>query len=114
MIDAVRFGSMTVDGVRYGSDLIILPDGVRDGWRRREGHRLRWEDLRESVEAARPRTVVVGCGLFGRMKIDEEVMRRLKTDGIPCFSDRTGRAVGEFNRLLLSGVRTLGAFHLTC
>ncbi|MDM7925520.1 MAG: MTH938/NDUFAF3 family protein [bacterium] len=114
MIEAYRFGMMKVDGVRHGSDLILLPDGIRDGWRRQEGHRLRWEDLRESVEAARPRAVVVGSGLFGRMKTDAEVVRRLSEAGIAFHSYRTGRAVRTYNALVSAGEPVLAAFHLTC
>ena len=52
MIDTYAFGGMVIDGRRYGSDLIVYPDGrVQDGWRRGEGHVLKLADIGDLVAA---------------------------------------------------------------
>jgi len=38
-IDSYQFGRIVIDGVGYGSDLIILGDGVQENWRRVRGQR---------------------------------------------------------------------------
>ena len=45
-IEGYSFGSISVDGRRYKSDLIIYPDRVRSDWWRKEGHQLQLEDIR--------------------------------------------------------------------
>ena len=64
-IDDYAFGRITIDGQSYTSDVIVLADGVRDGWWRKEGHSLAIEDL-DAVAAAAPAVLVVGvvakCG----------------------------------------------------
>ena len=54
MIDSYGFGRIVVDKMNYDADLIVFPDGVQPGWRRKEGHLLEWEDIRhaESTEKA--------------------------------------------------------------
>jgi hypothetical protein len=55
VIDSSGFGTMKIDGIRYSGDLIILGREIRPGWRRREGHRLQWEDLESEIESDRER-----------------------------------------------------------
>jgi hypothetical protein len=114
MIEAYAFGSMVFDGVRYDRDLIVLPDRVVEGWRRKEGHRLRWADLAPAVESGRPESVVIGTGRFGRMRVEKEIGDRLAEMGVSVRADRTDRAVRLFNDWTASGTRCIGAFHLTC
>lgn len=46
MIDNCAFGSMTIEGQRYDSDLKIFPDGhVTSHWWRASGHRLAPDDV---------------------------------------------------------------------
>lgn len=113
MINSYRFGEITIDGVRYSRDLIILPNSIREGWWRRKGHRLHIEDLREIFEE-RPETLIVGTGYSGLMKVPRDVMDRLKEAGIEIIIQRTGEAWKTFNKLLHEGRRVAAAFHLTC
>ena len=113
MIDSYRFGEITVEGVRYTRDLIILPGGVRPNWWRREGHRLSLEDL-EEVLREKPEVLVVGTGYSGLMRVPKELVERLREEGIEVMIQRTGEAWKTYNRLLGEGRRVAAAFHLTC
>ncbi len=112
MIDKYTFGSITIGVKTYHSDVLITPEGVDDAWWRREGHRLRVEDLKKVI-SAHPDTLVVGTGYFGEMRIDPAVTEALKKEGIALFASRTSRACDEFNRLR-SAQKVVAALHLTC
>ena len=114
-IDDYAFGRITIDGQRYTSDVIVLPDGVRDGWWRKEGHSLAVEDLGE-VAAARPAVLIVGTGAYGRMAVPEATRRWLAAQGIEVHIAPTSEAAKLLNELLAADPagRVAGAFHLTC
>lgn len=112
MIERYEFGSITVDGTTYHSDVILSPGRVDDRWWRGEGHRLRPEDL-EQVIASHPDTLVVGTGYFGRMQIDPAVPETLKQAGIGLIACTTKDACAEYNRLTTSR-NVMAALHVTC
>ncbi len=69
MIEKCNFGKIVVEGRTYDSDLWIFPDRrVQDSWWRKDGHRLRREDI-SALIATRPEILVVGTGIYGRMRI---------------------------------------------
>jgi hypothetical protein len=111
MIESYSFGKMVVSGTEYRSDLKILPNGVKPGWWRREGHKLRLADIQDVLEA-RPATMVVGTGHDGCMEVESEVGDYCREKGIRLIVERTGDAVKTFNRL--GGPGVVGIFHLTC
>jgi len=113
MIESYDFGRIVVNGKRYMSDLIVFPSYVKDGWWRKEGHRLSVEDLKEVFEA-RPQVLVVGTGYSGLMRVPEEVKEHLAERGIELIVKPTREACEAFNDLLRSGKRVVAALHLTC
>ena len=112
-IDSYKFGEVVIDGVGYGSDVIILGDAVQENWRRIRGHSLAVEDL-ESVIAAKPSVLVVGCGAYGVMKVPEETGEALLQHSIRLEALKTGEAVERFNELVQKGLNAAAALHLTC
>ncbi len=104
------FGTITIDGRTWTSDVIVYPDRVDGSWWRREGHYLQKEDLRD-VADNRPETVIIGTGAMGIMTVPYETIRFLESLGCEVVVAKSGRAVEEFNRR--TG-RTIGLFHLTC
>jgi len=112
VIEDYSFGRIVVDGREYGSDVIVGGGKVREGWWRREGHRLVVEDLLEALEME-PEVLVVGTGAYGRMRVPEETVDSLRARGIEVVVERTGVAWRTYNRL--SGERrVVAALHLTC
>jgi hypothetical protein len=113
MITAVSFGKIVIAEQTFTSDVLIFPDGrVEDGWWRQEGHRLRFEDL-ERLVASAPQVIIVGTGIYGRMRPEPDLERRLKRMGIELITRPTTAAVDLFN--LSTGRQAVAAgFHLTC
>jgi hypothetical protein len=114
MINGYKFGEMVIDNVPYRNDVIVFPDRVQDNWWRKEGHKLQVIDIKESIEQANPKTLVVGTGKFGVMRISKEVREYLDKQNITVYAEPTEKAVKIYNRLIQIETRIIGAFHLTC
>lgn len=112
MIDSYSFGSITVDGKSYTSDVIIYPDRVDSSWWRKEGHNLRLEDLQE-VLRYQPEILVIGQGKPGLMKVGSELAGQLTQRGIEVRVAPTAKAVRMYNDLC-EGNKVVAALHLTC
>jgi hypothetical protein len=111
-ISHYSFGSITVDGKSYTSDVIVYPGRVDGSWWRREGHYLRPEDLGD-VAAAKPGVVVIGTGANGVMRVPEKTVRWLEEKGIEVKVARTAEAVKLYNGLY-PDTHVVAALHLTC
>lgn len=112
-VDAYDFGTIRVAGATYTSDVIIMPDNVKDSWWRREGHSLHIDDLAEVIKA-KPDVLVIGTGYYGRMKVPADTQSYLESKGIEVRSAKTGKAVKEFNELQRRIGKVIAALHLTC
>jgi hypothetical protein len=112
-IDSYQFGKIVIDGMAYNSDCLILGDLVQANWWRKQGHLLTVEDL-ESIIAARPSVLVIGCGASGLMKVSEDLSQVLQELRIELFTANTNKAVERFNELAGKGENVAGALHLTC
>ena len=112
-IDSYQFGKIVIDGTAYNSDCLILGNSVQANWRRKQGHLLAVEDL-QSVIAAHPSILVVGCGASGMMKFSEDIGQLLQEHGIELFKANTNKAVAKFNELAEKGENIAAALHLTC
>jgi hypothetical protein len=106
------FGTITIDGKTYRSDVIVLPDRVAPDWWRRSGHSLVLDDLGQ-VLADPPATLVVGTGASGLMSVPSETIAALEDLGVEVIVQPTGEAVETYNRLAPSG-RVAAGLHLTC
>lgn len=111
-IDSYEFGSITIDGRTYRSDLLIWPGRIKDDWWRIEGHLLQLPDVTEAL-ASEPHVLVVGTGAYGNMAVDPELAAFLKEKGIDLIAAPTKEACRSLNEL--AGKRRLAAaLHLTC
>ena len=111
-IEHYSFGSITIDGKTYTSDVIIYPGRVDSSWWRTEGHNLRIEDLRGVIEA-KPEILVVGTGAYGVMKVPNETVSYLESNGIEVHAEKTDKAVDLYKQLQTKGT-IIAALHLTC
>lgn len=112
-IETYDFGRIRIDGKTYTSDVIILPQQVRDSWWRSEGHRLQIEDLTDVI-SAKPDVLVVGTGYYGQMAVPAATRDFLEAEGIKVYTARTAEAVREFNELQKNIANVVAALHLTC
>jgi len=111
-IDSYAFGRIRVDGHDYRSDLLILPGEVQDDWWRAEGHRLQPVDLQAVVDAG-VSLVVIGTGNIGRMRVPQETLDFLQSQGIRTIVVNTSTACEEYNKLA-QDQQVGAALHLTC
>jgi hypothetical protein len=114
MIQSTTFGSMTIDGRTFHSDLIIFPDGrVQDNWWRRRGHVLAVDDIVMLADRL-PEIIVAGTGTSGRMRPAPDLLPFLEARNIALIAEVNSRAVDIFNQKIEAGVKVGGCFHLTC
>ncbi len=112
MIEDYDFGKIRIDGTGYSKDVLILPQGVKEGWWRTEGHLLQVEDLREVLEE-KPEVLVVGTGYSGCMRVSPKIKEYLEERGIELMIETTGEACKAFNELS-NTKKAAAALHLTC
>lgn len=106
---------MVINGKKYTSDVMVLPDQVVKSWWRKEGHRLCVEDLKEMLNAEpKPDVLVVGTGYYGLVKVSSEVKDTLESHGIELVAKPTREACRTSNELWKSNRKVAAAFHLTC
>jgi len=111
-IDDYRFGRIVVNGREYKNDIIIFPDHVKSDWWRKRGHELCVEDL-STVLDFEPRTLIVGTGNYGRMKVLYETASKLGEIGCELVERKTKEACEFYNtRREEDGI--VACLHLTC
>lgn len=111
-IDSYAFGKMTIDGVDYDKDLIILPNRIIPGWWRHTSHVFDLDDCKDLL-ASKTDLIVFGLGAYGLVKLDDALVDYLKENDIPYKACSTAEAMEVFNSN--SSVSIIaGAFHLTC
>jgi hypothetical protein len=113
MIERYSFGSITVDGRLYSSDLKIIGNRVIADWWRQSGHVVDVDDVRD-ILAAGAEVVVFGTGSSGLMRVEDRLRAELEARGITLVAEPTAAAVDIFNRLLAEGRDVAAGFHLTC
>ena len=112
-IDSYQFGRIVIDGITYNSDCLIFGETVHANWWRKQGHLLSPEDL-QPVVAAKPSSLIVGCGASGLMKITKDLPQFLQGHNITLEDFDTYKAVERFNELSRTGENVAAALHLTC
>jgi len=111
-IDHYSFGSITINGKTYTSDVIIYPDSVDPSWWRKEGHYLRPVDLDKAL-STKPDLLIIGTGYSGVMVVPEETILFIKSNGIEVLVERTEKAAELYNTLSKDR-KVVAALHLTC
>jgi hypothetical protein len=116
-IDSLDFGRITIAGQTYTTDVLVFPDGrVQDHWWRTRGHLLCAEDL-APLMAAKPAEIVVGTGIYGRMRPAGELVSDLGNQGVRLTLLPNAEARTHYNHQVAQGAegrRLAACFHLTC
>jgi len=112
-INSCSFGTLIINGKPYTDDLIIHPDGkILKPWRRKRGHQLSMDDLRELIDSS-PEVIVAGTGMSGGVIPDRNLEEDLSKLAIKFIAAPNEKAIKVFNELVLD--KRVGAgFHLTC
>lgn len=115
-IESYRFGEIVIDGICYTKDLKIIKGKIFDNWWRSQGHILQLSDILDVI-AAKPSTLIVGTGAYGRMVLKPGLAEELRSKGIRIIALATEPAIQRFNELtsLPGGHNEVAiALHLTC
>jgi hypothetical protein len=113
-VDSYTFGKIVIDGQAYTRDVILLPEGVQEGWWRQEGHQLAVDDL-EAVYAADVDVLIVGTGFFGLVRVSSEVAQEIRGRGVELHVHPTPRACKLYNKWVAQQAsRVAAALHLSC
>ena len=113
MIEKYSFGSMTILGKRYTSDLKIINRQVFPDWWRKKGHWVAVDEVTDILNA-KPDYLIIGSGKFGLMKISDQLREHLSDCEVEVIIERTFTAIGTFNRMYAAGKNVAAGFHLTC
>ena len=113
MIENFSFGSITIQGKQYTSDLKIINGVVYPDWLRKSGHSVDVAEVADFINA-KPDSLIIGSGVFGSMKINSQLKQNLTDHGIQVIEESTIIAIGLFNLMYADGKNVAGGFHLTC
>lgn len=111
-IDDYRFGKIIINGQLFEKDLIIFSDRILPNWWREQGHSLSMADLNEVI-AVKPKVLIIGTGMYGRIKIQDEIIQILESLDIEIIAVRTGNACQIYNQKKAEN-DVVSALHLTC
>jgi len=113
MIEQYSFGSITILGRQYTTDLKIIHGKVYADWWRTSGHSVALDDIADII-SAQPDYLVIGSGSSGLMKVSGPLVKHLVASGIQLVEEPTSRAIQTFNQMYAAGKNVAGGFHLTC
>ncbi|MCJ7568636.1 MAG: MTH938/NDUFAF3 family protein [Anaerolineales bacterium] len=111
-IQSYRFGRIVIDDAVYKRDVIIFPDRVQSDWERIDGHNLALEDIVEALEDD-PEVIIVGRGVFGRLKVSNDVRDLITELGIGLLIFRTEGACKAYNEMR-KRQRVIAVLHISC
>lgn len=114
MIDKYSFGYISINGIEYSHDVIIIADDVFHPWWRKEGHSVCIEDLeyplKKDIEE-----FIIGTGYYGFVKIDKKLIEYINSINKKIQGIKTQEAVKLFNKLSDEEKRKKAfCLHLTC
>lgn len=113
MIDAARFGSITIDGKTYESDVVVTWGGKVKEARTEVRHLIGEPDFLKLL-FERPDVVVIGTGQYGDTKVSENVKKFAEDKKIRLIAKPTPEAVEKFNQLAAAGKHVVAYMHVTC
>lgn len=111
------WGKLEVQSLGKGKDFKLWPGGGRP-WDWNEtgtSHSpgIQVADVEELVDHG-CLTVILGCGVFSRLKITREALDYLDKQGIETIATDTKRAIRTYNEYVDRNLPIGGLFHTTC
>lgn len=117
-IDSTTFGSITIDGKRFGQ-VLIIGDKVmeRDEGRLNElfgtTHYVgSWEV--DQLLSGNPEVIIIGNGTAGVLEVSSEAREKIKEKKVELKVLLTPLAVKEYNKEVEAGRRINALMHTTC
>jgi hypothetical protein len=111
-IESFTFGSITIEGKNYTSDVVVYPDRVEASWIREEEHRPQIREFSDIVKFE-PDILIIGTGYAGVLLIPDQIRNYLTSKGIEVRVEKTKQAIEMFNDLY-EREKVVAALHITC
>jgi len=111
-IESFTFGSITIEGKNYTSDVVVYPDRVETSWVREEEHRPQIREFADIVKFE-PEILIIGTGYAGVLSIPDQIRNYLISKGIEVRVEKTKQAIEMFNDLH-EKEKVVAALHITC
>ena len=112
MIQHNEFGKFVINKKTYESDIKIINNKVIP-WNTRQGHDLLLIDLRDLLRD-NPKSIIVGTGYSGNLKVSPEVKNFLKNERIKLKEMTTKEACDFINGLAYRKEKIYAILHSTC
>jgi hypothetical protein len=116
-IERFKFGSIIIDGKRYGRDVLMFADGTvrqrKGGFWKFGSHVIKKAEIEELLKTS-PEVVVVGTGTNAVAKLAPDAEISLKEAKIELITLPSREAVERLNRLAQEGKRVSALVHITC
>ena len=116
-VDSFWFGSIVINGRKYGRDVLLFPDGkVRErkgGFWKFGSHAIKRADI-EELARVKPEVLVVGTGTNGRARLTSEAEACVREANINLTSAPSSEAIQQLNQLIDKGKQVAALIHITC
>lgn len=116
-VESFKFGSIVIDGKKYGRDVFIMPDGTiiqrKGGFWKFGSHAIKKGEIDELVRAG-PEVIVVGAGTSSKAKLAADAELSAKEANIELIILPSSTAVERFNQLADEGKQVSALIHITC
>jgi len=109
MIDGYVFGTISVNGDTFNSDVEVHWNGDVLKWQRGEQGLIVPDDLASALKYE-PSAIFIGTGFDGLVKVDEKTIETLKSKGIEPVINKTRIIIQEFNIATYSKKKVIGLF----
>ncbi len=116
-IDGTKFGSITINSIKYDNDIIIRPDNTIEKRKKKLSKEEYGTSHIVSKKEAKyiygdgAKYVIIGSGQYGALKLSDEASDFFKSVGCIVICKATPEAVKEWNE---TGIPKAGMFHITC
>ena len=116
-VDSFQFGSIVINGRKYGRDVLLFPDGTvrerKGGFWKFGSHAIKRADIEELVKV-KPDVLIVSTGTNGKARVTSEAEACAKEANIGLLSAPSLEAIKQLNQLIEEGRRVSALIHITC
>ena len=122
MIEETSFGSVTIDGVIYDHDVVILPDEIirrkKEITKNKHGtsHKFTKEEMKfylNRVDISDINLVIVGTGQYGKLGLKPETKKLLEENDIEYEQVKTPELIKQYKNSD-SRKNSITIIHVTC
>jgi hypothetical protein len=116
-ISGLEFGSIEINGKKYGYDVVVLPDGTvkeREASKAAFGdHAIKKTEI-EELAKAKPDSIVVGTGTMGMARVSPDAEAYARQAKLNLVVLPSSDAIDKVNQLVDKGKPVAALIHITC